>query len=393
MNQTTPGKSTPTFGTTWNDAFPHWGHPISKAPLITRCVGEGPRDEEEWRFARRVESSPKIELHVHLEAAVPVDFYARLNERQGLFPPENLPHFRGPFASLRDFITAWIDASRLIDTPSLYRDLVLAFAANRASQAIVYSEVHVSPVDMTVMRERFKWATPLDFGECLAALLEGAREARALYPQVEMRFIVDFLWFTEEAERLRMLESFDEVCGGSAGLDPEGEPWVVGVGLGGAEDEERATTLGSWVKACRTRGLALDVHTGEGSHARGMRRSLDALAPSRIAHGIAGATEGWFFAGHTATCPLSNLLTGAWKGELATHPVGEMRKRGVAFSVNTDDPLLFGTTLTLEYVALRRALGWDWDVFRESQTRAAQAVFAPRVLQRVGTDLNSPTGA
>jgi aminodeoxyfutalosine deaminase len=49
-------------------------------------------------------------------------------------------------------------------------------------------------------------------------------------------------------------------------------------------------------------------------------------------------------------CPISNLRTGV-VGSLAEHPLPELAAAGIACSVSTDDPAMFGTDLAADYGA------------------------------------------
>ena len=49
-------------------------------------------------------------------------------------------------------------------------------------------------------------------------------------------------------------------------------------------------------------------------------------------------------------CPISNLRTGS-VGSLADHPLPELAAAGIACSVSTDDPAMFGTDLGADYAA------------------------------------------
>ena len=51
-------------------------------------------------------------------------------------------------------------------------------------------------------------------------------------------------------------------------------------------------------------------------------------------------------------CPISNVRTGAVTA-LAEHPLPRLVAAGVACSVSTDDPAMFGTDLTADYEAAR----------------------------------------
>jgi aminodeoxyfutalosine deaminase len=52
-------------------------------------------------------------------------------------------------------------------------------------------------------------------------------------------------------------------------------------------------------------------------------------------------------------CPISNLRTGV-VASLAEHPLPRLVAAGVACSVSTDDPAMFGTDLSADYTAARQ---------------------------------------
>ena len=59
-------------------------------------------------------------------------------------------------------------------------------------------------------------------------------------------------------------------------------------------------------------------------------------------------------------CITSNVRTGA-VASLAEHPVRRLFDAGVPIVLNTDDPALFGCTLTSEYALARREFGFSDD--------------------------------
>jgi len=56
-------------------------------------------------------------------------------------------------------------------------------------------------------------------------------------------------------------------------------------------------------------------------------------------------------------CPVSNVCTGVVSA-IAEHPIREYFERGLIISVNTDDPMMFGTTLEKEYELLMQECGF-----------------------------------
>lgn len=371
---------------TWSKVFPHWDLPARIPSLLDGVLSLAPRDEAERVFAERIEREPKIELHVHMEAAVPASFYAALNERSHLFTAEELPSRRAPFKDLGDFIKAWVDQTRLIEDAALLAELARAFCAGRKAQNIVYSEVHISPIDFSLVRDRFKvQAKVLGFEEALRGYLAGLKRGLAEHPGIEVRLIVDALWVSTDDECRHILDVLERVLADRTALDAQGVPLIAAIGMGGPEVSALAPKKKWFVDEVRKLGLKVDLHSGESSSPEDHRFGFEILKPDRIGHGISGARakDPFFFEGPIAACPTSNLITGSFSGPLAAHPITQMRERGGLVSVNTDDPLLFGPTLTLEWVALRHALGWGVDDFLELRRQAAASALMPQVLARV----------
>jgi adenosine deaminase len=245
--------------------------------------------------------------------------------------------------------------------------------------------VHVSPFDFTYGRKRFVGGPPLDFEKALTAYLEGLQRGLNAHPQIDVRLIVDMLWISSEEECRGMTEALARVLRHSVAQDPRtGAPLIVAIGMGGPEDLSFAEMKKRWVGEWRKLGLRVDIHSGEMTSAKDHAAALAAIEPDRIGHGIAPGNTGApgpavFFAHGISVCPSSNLLTGAFIGPLMRHPVIAMQAAPVPFCVNTDDPLLFGTTLTLEFVALRRALGWGLAEVALLTEAAIKLAFCPNV--------------
>jgi len=72
-------------------------------------------------------------------------------------------------------------------------------------------------------------------------------------------------------------------------------------------------------------------------------------------------------------CPTSNRLTGAVPAE-QPHPIGALDASGVLCVIDADDPALFGTTLTQEYLSTAEMLGTQ--VLLRMARTAIEASFA-----------------
>ncbi len=75
-------------------------------------------------------------------------------------------------------------------------------------------------------------------------------------------------------------------------------------------------------------------------------------------------------------CPTSNLQTGAAK-DYASHPIDELRRLGFRITLNTDNRLVSGTTMSAEFQHMVDALGYGPEVFEEFTVAAVEAAFLP----------------
>jgi adenosine deaminase len=72
--------------------------------------------------------------------------------------------------------------------------------------------------------------------------------------------------------------------------------------------------------------------------------------------------------------PSSNVQTGAY-ASLAAHPVDRLHRLGFAVTVNTDNRLMSGVSVSSELTDVATTFGWSWDDVRTVTERALAAAF------------------
>jgi len=110
-------------------------------------------------------------------------------------------------------------------------------------------------------------------------------------------------------------------------------------------------------RRAKAAGLRLKAHVGEWGTADDVWRAVELLELDEVQHGIAAA-------GSPATmqflararvrlnvCPTSNVMLGR-VARIAEHPIRRLFDAGVRVTVGSDDPLIFGTSLSREFLAL-----------------------------------------
>ena len=114
-----------------------------------------------------------------------------------------------------------------------------------------------------------------------------------------------------------------------------------------------------YVKA-RAAGMKLKAHVGEFGGAEEVRRTVEVLDLDEVQHGI-GAAESveimrWLSENQIQlnVCPTSNVMLGG-VSDLASHPIRILYDNGVPVTINTDDLMIFGQSVSEEYRNLYRA--------------------------------------
>jgi aminodeoxyfutalosine deaminase len=282
-------------------------------------------------------STPKIELHVHLEGSVRPATLLEIARRNGQALPvttvEDLTRLY-EFTNFQHFIEVWILTTNCLRTADDFRQIVVDYAAEAASHGAVYLEAIFSPA------ERVQRGVSWD--ELFTGYTEGGVEAYERHG-VQVRF-------TPDLYRGLDVELAQECARTAARYRDRG---IVGLGLGGMEAGRPATPYRKAFAIARDGGLGIVPHAGEGDGPESIRQVLS-FEPARIRHGIRAVEDPALLTEIVDrgivldVCPTSNLRTGVVP-ELAQHPLRALRAAGALCTINTDDPAMFGTDLGREY--------------------------------------------
>jgi len=171
------------------------------------------------------------------------------------------------------------------------------------------------------------------------------------------------------------------------------EEGVVGFDIAGAEaGYPPSRHLAAFQHMQRENGH-FTIHAGEAFGLPSIWEALQECNADRLGHGVRIVddihvdTKGHVTLGRLAQyvrdkriplemCPSSNVQTGA-AASLAQHPIGLLRSLLFRVTVNTDNRLMSGVTLSSEMAALVEAFDYGWDDLRWLTINAMKSAFLP----------------
>ena len=277
-----------------------------------------------------VEALPKAELHLHLEGAVP---WALVRAQPGAAlpatPPWTVDGFRFPdFTAFRAAVQTCMGC--LVDAAAYGAAAAAIFDGLRA-QNVRYAELSFDVVRV------------LERGLVVADVVAAMRAA------VPAGLVGRVFAALSQHKAERTPPEVVAMVLAAPGLD--------GVSLHGDETAQRTADFADAFAEARRRGLATKAHAGELAGPASVATALDRLGVRRIEHGVRAIEDSAVIArlvdeGVTLdVCPWSNVRLRVVP-DLATHPIRRLHERGVRLTVNTDDPTVFGRSLTEELVSL-----------------------------------------
>ena len=314
-----------------------------------------------------IRAMPKVELHVHLEGAIePETLLALARRNQVALPADTLAGLRSwyTFTDFAHFVEIYLAVSACICSPEDIELIAREFLASQAAQSIRYSEVTYT----AFTHYHFKG---LPFRDQLAAL-NRARAWAAAELGVTTGLVIDIP---------RSITAEDGLLVADWAIDGMGDG-VVALGLGGPEIGNPPEKFSAAFARARAAGLPGVPHAGETVGPESVWGALRALDPVRIGHGVRCLEDAALVEELRArqipleVCPTSNVCLGV-APSIAEHPLPRLLAEGLYVTLNSDDPPMFNTTLTDEYLAVARAFGWGAAELERLTINAVRAALLP----------------
>jgi len=297
-------------------------------------------DDIEYSWLQRI---PKVELHLHLEGAIPHDALWQLMEKYGgdpTCPNRELLAQRFQYRDFSHFIETWLWKNTFLREYEDFTLIAEAVARDFVAQNIRYVEAFYSPRDF-----RMHNLTP-------QRLTEAIREGLSRVPEVRVQLVTDLIRDLGPESADVTLSQVNEVrnCG------------VIGIGIGGGEQMHPPEPFADVYERARDLGFRTSAHAGEAAGPESVWGAIRSLEVDRIGHGTR-AIEDPLLLDYLSESqlpielnPISNVCTNVIES-IADHPFPHYLKRDLMICINTDDPKMFHNTLADEFSELQQNFG------------------------------------
>ncbi len=322
--------------------------------------------------------APKVLLHDHLDGGLrPATLVelARDTGYQGLPTSdpaelEALIHLGADRKSLELYLETFEHTVGVMQTPEAIARVAAECAEDLAADGITYAEVRYAP-ELSTERG-------LSLDEVVRAILDGFAAGSAA-GGITMRFI---------CTAMRQAARSSEVAACAVRWRDAG---VVGFDIAGAEAGFPPSRHLDAFQLILHENFHVTIHAGESFGLPSIWEALQWCGAERLGHGvrivddITMNEDGRPTLGRLAAyvrdrrvplemCPSSNLHTGA-TASLAEHPIDLLARLRFRVTVNTDNRLMSGVTLSSEFAALADTFGYGLDEMEWFTLNAMKSAF------------------
>ena len=331
-----------------------------------------------------IAAAPKVLLHDHLDGGLRPSTILELADEFGYeLPVDEAAGLRRWFVdsadsgSLERYLTTFEHTVAVMQTADALTRVAAECVEDLAADGVVYAEVRYAPelhVEQGLSLEQVVEAVETGFrlGETRAA--GAGRPIRVGSLLAAMR----------QAARSREIAEL---------VVAHRESGVVGFDIAGAEAGFPPTRHLDAFEYLKRENAHFTIHAGEAFGLPSIWEALQWCGADRLGHGVriiddvAVDSNGEAKLGRLAAyvrdkriplelCPSSNIQTGA-APSIAEHPFGLLARLRFRVTVNTDNRLMSGTSMSHEFTQLSEAFGYDLDDFQWFTVNALKSAFIP----------------
>ncbi|MGC1420499.1 MAG: adenosine deaminase [Acidimicrobiales bacterium] len=326
--------------------------------------------------------APKVVLHDHLDGGLRASTVADLARESGyqglptLDPDELAAWFIADAegSDLVHYLEGFAHTTAVMQTKDQIERVAAECALDHARDGVVYAEVRFAPELHT--------GAGLTLAEVVNAVLsgfaQGTRQAADEGRTIIVRTIIS---------AMRQAHMSEEIAALAISFRDHG---VCGFDIAGPEDGFPPTEHLRAFHLIQRENFHLTVHAGEAFGLPSLWEAVQFCNAERLGHGVRIVdditfVDGRYELGRLASyirdrriplevCPTSNVHTGAARS-IATHPIELLRKLRFRVTLNTDNRLMSGISMSSEFEACASAFNWSLDDMSWLTINAAKSAF------------------
>ncbi|CAK2003223.1 adenosine deaminase [Vibrio crassostreae] len=290
-----------------------------------------------------IQGLPKVELHLHIEGSLEPELLFQLAQRNGIELPYSSPEQLRrayQFDDLQSFLDIYYQGADALRTEQDFYDLTWAYLERCKADNVIHTEIFFDPQTHTDRGIAFE---PVING-IYRALEQGQKELG-----ITSQIIACFLRHLSEE---RAIQTFADVL--------KHQDKIVGVGLDSSELGHPPEKFKHVFQQAKQAGFLTVAHAGEEGPAQNIVDTIEMLSVSRVDHGVQCMTDDALIVELIETkmpltvCPLSNIKLRVFD-VMEEHNIVELLRKGVAVTINSDDPAYFGGYMSDNFNAVSQA--------------------------------------
>ena len=328
-----------------------------------------------------IRRAPKVLLHEHLDGGLRPETVLELAAESGYdgLPTTDPDELRAWFvvdtgSDLVGYLSGFAHTVAVMQTREQLERVAAESAIDLARDGVVYAEVRFAP--------ELHLDGGLTLPEVVRAVLDGfalgTKEAANEGHRIVVRTILSAM------RQATLSESIAQLA-----VDFRGEG-VCGFDIAGPEDGFPPTRQLRAFHLIQREDFHLTIHAGEAFGLPSIWEAVQFCNAERLGHGVRivddiHEVEGDYRLGRLANyvrdrriplevCPTSNVHTGA-AASIATHPIDLLKRLRFRVTLNTDNRLMSGITLSGEFNVCASTFGWSLDDMEWLTLNAAKSTF------------------
>jgi adenosine deaminase len=324
--------------------------------------------------------APKALLHDHLDGGLRPATIIELAGEIGHALPATDPDELGQWfvaaadsGSLERYLETFSHTVAVMQTETSLRRVASECAQDLAADGVVYAEVRFAPEQHL----KTGLTLPTVVESVLAGFEEGSALAATRGQQIRVGTLLTAMRHAARSMEIAELATAFRDVG------------VVGFDIAGAEAGYPPTRHLDAFEYLQRENYHFTIHAGEAFGLPSIWQAIQWCGADRLGHGVRIvddiSPDGQL--GRLAAyvrdkriplelCPSSNVQTGA-ADSIARHPIKLLRDLRFRITVNTDNRLMSGTSMSREMALLVEAFGWGWTELQWFTINAMKSAFIP----------------